>query len=131
MLRKSIIISLVTLFLSANTEMVQLLKIPNLIDHLLEHENQQDPEHAISFLEFIKMHYAEQEHHHKKDDKEHQGLPFKTLNHNANTILAFQKMQIFAFAKNVIIPKNSPGVFYPQLYNSGVYNNIWLPPKLS
>ena len=130
MLRKSIIISLVLLFLSTNTEMIQLLKISNLIDHFLEHQKEHD-HHDISLVEFIKIHYSDQQHHHKKGDNEHQSLPFKTLNHAGSSLLAFQKVETFLFRKNIAAPKSSVIVFSPQLYNSGNFVNIWLPPKLS
>lgn len=97
----------------------------------MEHENEHDKQHVSSLLEFIKMHYAGVEHHHKKDNKEHESLPFKTINHNTNTILAFQKVENFIFAKKIALPKNPSLVFNPQLYNSGVFTTIWLPPKLS
>ena len=111
--------------------MGQLLKIPNLVDHFLEHQKEHDHDHDISLVEFIKIHYSDQQHHHKKGDNEHQSLPFKTLNHTTNSLLAFHKVDTFLFRKNIAALKSSTIVFNPHLYNSSVFVNIWLPPKLS
>lgn len=130
-LKKAIVISFVFIFLCANTEMGQLLKLPNLLHHFLEHQKEHDHHDDISLLAFIQIHYADKEHHHKKGDNEHQGLPFKTISHNTTILLAFHKTENFIFKENIEAPKSNAVVFSPQLYNSGVFANIWLPPKLS
>jgi hypothetical protein len=130
-LRKTIVISLLLVFLCANTEIGQLLKLPNLVHHFLEHEKEHDADHDISFVEFITIHYSDKRHHHGKDKQDHQSLPFKTINQNTNTLLAFQKTESFLFQKNRITAETTLVAFTQQLYNSGVFVNIWLPPKLS
>lgn len=111
--------------------MGQLLKLPNLLHHFLEHEKEHDTDHDISFVDFIKIHYSDKQHHHGKDKQDHQSLPFKTINQNANILLTFQKMEVFLFNKAITTPETTPVAFTQQLYNLGVFANIWLPPKLS
>ena len=78
------------MFLCANTEIGQLLKLPNLIIHFTEHHNHEN-ERNISFFDFVKSHYNNKEKHTDTDKHdEHQNLPFKTLNSNINIVLSFE-----------------------------------------
>lgn len=53
-MRKMLVILLVGIHLAGNTEVGQLLKLPQLVSHYFQH-HRQDPD--ISFFEFISMHY--------------------------------------------------------------------------
>jgi hypothetical protein len=53
-MRKILVIALVGIHLIGNTEVGQLLKLPQLLSHYFQH-HRQDP--GISFVEFISMHY--------------------------------------------------------------------------
>jgi hypothetical protein len=130
-LKRLISISFVILFLCSNTEMGQLLKLPNLLHHFLEHQKEHDADHNISFAEFIKIHYNDDQHHQGKDDQNHQNLPFKAITHNGNIAIAFQSVDIFSFCKSTTIFASSPVAFSEQFYTSTVFACIWLPPKLS
>ena len=81
----------------ANTEIGQLLKIPTLIQHFTEHH---DDDLDISFADFIDFHYNNDKQHSDTDKHDnHQNLPFKTINTNVNTILAFESQTAFSFRK--------------------------------
>lgn len=131
MLRKNIVISFIFVFLCANTEIGQLLKLPNLIKHFLEHHDHDDNDndHAISFIDFIIIHYNNNQQRNDKDN--HQDLPFKTINSSANTVLAFQSPIVFSFCEPATIFINSTVPFRKEFYTSDVFACIWLPPKLS
>ncbi|MBP2282807.1 hypothetical protein H4V97_001125 [Flavobacterium sp. CG_23.5] len=132
MLRKTIAISFLLVFLCANTEMGQLLKLPNLIHHFLEHHDHDDNEPNISFSDFIIIHYNNNQQHSDKDDHDnHQNLPFKTLNSSLNTVLDFENPTVFSFCEPTIIFINSTVPFCQEFYTSDVFACIWLPPKLS
>ena len=130
-MKRSIAISFVILFLCANTEMGQLLKLPNLLHHFLEHEKEHDADHNISFVEFIKIHYSDKQQHSYKDKQGHQNLPFKTITQNLNIVLAFQSLNPFSFRKLIAIFANISIPFTQEFYTSNVFACIWLPPKLS
>ena len=113
----------------ANTEIGQLLKIPTLIQHFTEHH---DDDLYISFADFIDFHYNNDKQHSDTDKHDnHQNLPFKTINTNVNTILAFESQTAFSFRKLNIISLNRTVPFSQDFYISSVFASIWLPPKLS
>ncbi len=128
-MKKSIAISFLFIFLCANTEIGQLLKIPTLIQHFKEHH---DDDLDISFADFIDFHYNNDKQHSDTDKHDnHQNLPFKTINTNVNTILAFESQTAFSFRKLNIISLNRTVPFSQDFYISSVFASIWLPPKLS
>lgn len=130
-MKKVIAISFLFIFLCANTEIGQLLKLPNLIEHFIEHHEHKD-EHNISFLDFVKSHYNDNHKHSDTDQHdEHQNLPFKTINTNVNTILAFENQPTISFRKPISIDVNNTVTFHKEFYTSTVFACIWLPPKLS
>lgn len=130
-MKKIIAISFLFIFLCANTEIGQLLKLPNLIEHFIEHHKHKD-EHNISFLDFVKSHYNDNHKHSDTDQHdEHQNLPFKTINTNVNTILAFENQPVISFGKPISFVVNNTVPFHKEFYTSAVFVSIWLPPKLS
>jgi hypothetical protein len=130
-LRKTIAISLLFIFLYANTEIGQLLKFPNLIHHFLEHHKHKD-EHAISFLDFVKSHYNDIQKHSDTDEHdEHQNLPFKTLTAHVSIVFVVLNQMHFSFTKPHFFSYKSNIPFVKNCYTSDVFASIWLPPKLS
>jgi hypothetical protein len=134
--KKIIAISFVVIFLCANTEIGQLLKLPNLIHHFIEHhdhdDNDHDDDHAISFLDFVKNHYNDSHKHSDTDQHDHhQNLPFKTINTNANTFISFEYQPVVSFRKPINLVVNNTVPFSQNFYISSVFASIWLPPKLS
>ena len=129
-MKKIIAISFLFIFLCANTEIGQLLKLPNLIEHFAEHHDHED-ENNISFVDFVKSHYNDN-HKHSDTDKqdEHQNLPFKTINSNLNTVITFENQPTISFRKLISIPINNTVPYHKKFYTSTVFACIWLPPKL-
>ena len=122
---------MLSIFLCANTEIGQLLKLPNLIEHFIEHHDHED-ENSITFFDFVKSHYNDN-HKHSDTDKhdQHQNLPFKTINTNLNTVIAFENQPTISFRKPINIVVNNTVPFPQEFYTSDVFASIWLPPKLS
>lgn len=87
LMRKMLAILLVSVHLLGNTEASQLLKLPQLLHHYLQH-HRQDP--SISFFEFLSMHYSGDDGTNADDDADSQ-LPCHNLNHNT-TILTYSPM---------------------------------------
>lgn len=112
--------------------MGQLLKLPNLIQHFSNHQEDADTSgQNISLLDFLAIHYNDSEHHSNQGKDSHQNLPFKTININVNTVLAFENQPEFSFSKPNIIYLNRTVAFSQDFYISSVFASIWLPPKLS
>lgn len=128
-MKKTIAISFLFIFLCANTEIGQLLRLPNLIQHFIEHNNPVDND--VSIVDFITIHYNENQQHSNKGKDNHQNLPFKTINGAINTVLAFENQTEVSFPKQNIIFVNSTVPFYQEFYISNVFASIWQPPKLS
>ncbi|SNB26037.1 conserved hypothetical protein [Flavobacterium psychrophilum] len=130
-MKKIISISFLFIFLYANTEIGQLLKLPNLIHHFIEHR-QHKGERSVSFIDFVKSHYNDNVKHADTDKHdEHKNLPFKTSNTNLNTIITFENQPNISFRKPISIVINKTVGFHKQFYTSNVLACIWLPPKLS
>jgi hypothetical protein len=130
-LRKTITISFIFIFLCANTEIGQLLKLPNLIQHFSKDHGHID-HHDISFIDFVIIHYNKSENHHKDNHKsDHQNLPFKTISSFSNMVLAFENHKVFSFCEPTTVFITSTVPFRKELYTSDVFPCIWLPPKLS
>jgi len=129
--KKIISISFIFIFLCANTEIGQLLKLPALIQHFTEHHDHDDAV-KISFADFIDFHYNNDKQHSDTDKHDnHQNLPFKAINTNGNTVLAFENQTEFSFRKPNFISLNHTVPFSRDFYISNVFASIWLPPKLS
>lgn len=113
----------------ANTELGEMLKFPNLIQHFVEHITNKT-EHSLSFLGFMKNHY-DSEKTHSDSDQHDEKLPFKTTNTNVNTIIAFEIQPEFSFKKPISFTSDKTVVLYKDFYKSSYSACIWLPPKLS
>ena len=131
-MKKIIALSFLFIFLFANTEMGQLLKIPNLIEHFLEHRNHHNDNHSLTFFDFVKSHYNDSNKHSNTDKHdEHKNLPFKTINSHVNTLIAFENQLTISFIKPVTVAINDSIPYYREFYTSNDLACIWLPPKVS
>jgi hypothetical protein len=72
-MKKSVTIFLLVSMVSLQTPVGQLLKLPLLIEHFIEHQQQ----HGVSLLAFLQDHYTEN--HHDADLPEDEQLPFKNI----------------------------------------------------
>jgi len=124
-LKKIVAISLLSLYLFSTTELSQLLKTPVLIQHFVEHREENK---HLTLWQFLYLHYATS---HGEDADHHKDmqLPFKT---HHNCIAAFQ---------NVVIPASNTihnpvvdlkkRLLHPddQFISSSSLSNIWQPPR--
>ena len=128
-LKKLISISLLFVFLSANTELHQLLKLPVLIHHYLSHH--QD-EHDKSFAHFLADHYSSKPEHTDKDNHEHDNLPFKTNDcADMHSNIAFNHHHHFSLCEPNIVAEKVSVIYNVLFYSSSALNSIWQPPKIS
>lgn len=82
-MRKSLTIGLIVVHLFAHTEIGQVFRLPNLIDHFFQH-HRQNPN--INFFQFIAMHYGGDDGTHADDDMDDQ-LPCHNTNNNTLSVV--------------------------------------------
>lgn len=127
-MKKLISILLLFLYLVSTTELYQLLKIPELVEHYIEHK-ELNPD--MTLTAFLRTHYD-----HPVKDRDYgkdQRLPF--IIHSAPLSLVFTINQGFSFEAatyhfNPIkihkIPSKDEDLCY-----KGFLNSVWEPPRFS
>lgn len=124
-MKKWISILLLSFYLVSTTELYQLLKIPTLIEHFIEH-SADNPE--MTMISFLKLHYDRpiKDGDYQTDQK----LPFVV--HSFPLILVFTIISDFKVEIKKEIPSDDhKSIFsYDRLfYYKDVVNSIWQPPK--
>ena len=125
-MKKSLALLIFSAYLISTTEVKQLLKLPMLIEHFLEHKEQSENQ---SIFEFLSMHYGE----HAGSEKEHENLPFKSHDGCINSSLLVLISNTFS------VPSINPFCFEIKtitldddfFLTSSFQSNIWQPPKFS
>jgi len=114
------------IYLSANTQLHEVFKLPVLIEHFLEHN---EANQSLTFWEFLHMHYANNNVKYPDYDKDMQ-LPFKSHHACDNFVTVFsllpnhpQIIQPVYFKKAVFCEYQS------LLIPSSALESIWQPPK--
>ena len=130
MMKKVVILSLLTLYLFSTTELNQLLKVPLLFEHFLEHKSQNK---KITFFDFFYMHYSQVDDHDGDKEKD-QKLPFKShsfCNSSISfvTLTAVQNITFSDFELFKIETEKTN--FYTFFVSSSHLKAIWQPPQIS
>ena len=81
-MRKYFAISLFCIYLFSTTEMNQLLKVPLLIEHYFDHQEENT---NLTLFQFLNMHYTNP-HPIDKNHKKDMDLPFKSHSHCSSAI---------------------------------------------
>ena len=124
-MKQWISILLLSFYLVSTTELYQLLKIPTLIEHFIEHSGD-NPE--MTLISFLKMHYD-----HPVKDADYQTdqkLPFVT--HSSHLVLVFTvNPNLTVEVKKPIITDHHKKIvsFGNLFYDKDDSNSIWQPPK--
>ena len=126
LVKKLTTILFLLIFLCANTEFGQLLKLPTLIHHFLEHE-QEDA--GISFISFLHKHYDEGKSH-SSSNNEHERLPFKSHDLGFSHTTLINQLPIgfeLQRDKPILIKEN---IIYSSTFHQMFFlSRIWQPPK--
>lgn len=111
-------------YLLSSTELKQLLKIPFLIEHFIEHKSQKND---LSLMAFFALHYGSE---HSKDTDDLK-LPFKShegCENGVSTILApifhLETAFVSYFYESTIVYLKED-----QISSSSYLSAIWQPPK--
>ena len=122
-------ISFLFIFLSANTAFGELLKLPVLVQHYMEHEDLQD---GISFIDFLKEHYINPDSHPDIPHHHHDNLPLKTLNGHSTPIVNFCSKPQVVFERHFFeVEKTNIPSYQKGNYINNYLSQIWQPPRLS
>lgn len=112
------------IYLSAATELHQLVRLPVLIEHFKEHKNLNG---SLGLLDFIVLHYVNSEHANAEDQHE---LPF-----NSNDCIAVALSLVILPDISSEPPANAVSdiqapMLYPDLvFASCIHFSIWQPPR--
>lgn len=129
LLKKAIAISLLFVFLGAKTELHQLLRLPVLIHHFLDHHYQELGE---SFADFLNQHYSDHQNHSDGNHHDHDNLPFKATDcAKAHFSLAFVNPIPFFIPRPTAFYDKIPPTYNGAFYYSSIVSKIWQPPKIS
>lgn len=114
------------IFLSADSVLGEVFKLPVLIHHYFEHSTE---DKELSILDFLGEHYSgEIEHHHKKGDH-HEKLPFKSMDSHSVQVLSLIVPNLMIFKTIPDFPKRSIPIHHLQIYTDAHLDSIWQPPK--
>lgn len=108
-------------------EMDELSKLPFLFSHYKKHR-QDDP--TISFLDFLKLHYLNSDHH-DQDHHTHDQFPLSDHQHQAHVQLHYMTLTIAQVNTFIaLIPLHEINVVeYREPAVSFLSVSIWQPPK--
>ena len=119
---------LLIVYLFSFTEVRQVLKLPNLIEHYVSHELR---DKNTTLYSFIKMHYLDEQ---QKDSDYSQDmkLPFKTHDFSFSAITMAvppKRVEIAFIVKKIFIEKKQHFAYSENFYPS-IFQKIWQPPKI-
>ncbi len=128
-MKRLVAITLIACVLVSTTELCQLLKMPKLIEHFIQHRKQNS---AMSFQAFLSLHYWV-DHGMDADYKEDMQLPFKSFRISVNpNYLGFITQHICYIPSQTFSDvKERIKIINDELPDFSVYNAIWHPPSLS
>jgi len=114
-------------YLCATTELYQLVKLPCLVQHFLEHREQ---DRNISLWRFLAMHYADKDIRDNDYDRDMR-LPFKT--HDGCTTASISVFTPQQFYTEIDRPASFETKQFPvqevNFIASHYLSNIWQPPR--
>ena len=117
-------------FLSANTAFGEVLKLPMLVQHYLEHTSE---EKDVTIFKFLVQHYTEGENHdHRENHNHHDQLPFKAIDGHFSSVVSIAASPSIVISHNTLVVTVVKLPAYSQQNYSNTYlNSIWQPPRFS
>ena len=122
-MKRILSIALISFYIISFTEVHQLIRLPLLVVHFIEHKALS---RDITFFEFLELHYSTETAH---DDRDMQ-LPFKDCSHcvASQTVV----LPVFNIDLKQEVVSYTPSVhtaFYKKFIPSSHLAEIWQPPK--
>ena len=127
-LKNLVAISFIFLHLSTTTELGELFKLPALVHHYFEHEEEHD---SASIFHFLAEHYAElHAAQNLQHDDHHKHLPFKSNDHSYLVSTVSIVPSIYSPAKSLgFFIKKSISTAKEICRYSYFPSDIWQPPR--
>jgi len=127
MIKRSLALAFLSLYLFSTTEFHELLRLPAMFEHFDSHKKETP---TISFWEFLCLHYTHGEVQDDDYDKDMK-LPFKTHDgSNSQNFISLIPEQKYSLAKiNPPIIRKHTHKYQAGFTNSFYLNTIWQPPK--
>jgi len=126
--KKPIAIFLLGSTLFAHTELHQLLRLSVFIHHYLEHVTL---DNNLSVFEFVRAHYSDNINHPDDQHRDHENLPFKSNDHNTQTITIFLPIVSQNTQQIYIGVDKIKSITDQQSICCAYLQNIWQPPRFS
>lgn len=127
-MKQGFVIVFISAFLFANTAFGELLRLPRLIHHYLEHVEWDQND---SFIDFLATHYAKEIDHPDDIHHDHENLPFKTVDYHSCQFICNNLLPLIFKSVSIDFPKEKKIL---SLKNHFYYNaelaGIWQPPKI-
>ncbi len=126
-MRKSWVIFLLLTFLNANTAFGEVLKLPMLIHHFVEHAQGGND----SVLDFLAKHYKDKNgHNHQNSPNDHEKLPFKTADGHFSSVVSIAPLIFIEVSQiSTILPSLKIPAYSQQIYTNPSLNSVWEPPR--
>lgn len=115
------------IYLLSSTQLKELLKLPILVEHFIDHKKLDS---QFSFIDFLCMHYAQgtaKDADYEKDMR----LPFKSAENPLGSYVSFY-LPVPVFKQDVIVhftERKQPFALYNFTYSSAFLSSIWQPPR--
>ena len=123
-MRHFLSILLISIYLISFTEVHQLLKMPVLVEHFIEHRQLTND---LTFFEFLSLHYNSEVAH----DSDDMQLPFKDFGHCVavqTMVIPSSKIELKEKASSESFISHS--VFYKKFVVASHLSEIWQPPRI-
>lgn len=125
--KKLIAILFLSIYVVSATELHELFKLPNLVEHFIEHQSE---DKSTTLINFLVMHYTSADDGDEDNSKDMQ-LPFKS-NHEGGNISntgsnSFNNIQLAI--KSIPIESKTYNTYSSEFISSSYLSSIWQPPK--
>lgn len=121
------VIILISYQVNALTELHELFRLPLLIEHFLDHKEE---DNNLGLFDFLQQHYTSE--NNDSDSDEDEQLPFKSredgIQHTSLSTVILP--EAFDFQFQLFPPSLSYSTNYTPGGNSGAKNGIWQPPQI-
>jgi len=129
-LKRFLAISLFFTYFFSTTELHQLLKLPFLVEHFVEHKEQNN---QMTLWQFLCLHYAQDDQKDGDYDKDRK-LPFKShdcCNNMSVVACITNQISIVTFSeKPIYVAESSFSNIEEIFFDDSFLSNIWQPPRL-